>query len=198
MTATKVSENLIQVGAATIVGEIRMWPTGTPPTGWLLCNNQAVSRTVTYDALFAVIGTTYGVGDGSTTFNVPDFRGRLPVGAGTGDASDATAFALADKDGTETHVITEAELDAHTHGAGSLAPDSGGAHTHTIQHTDSAGGGQALPTKAGDDSGGGPNTTSSSNGAHVHTMSGASGSTGSGTAHNNLQPSLGVNFIIKT
>lgn len=53
------------------------------PTGWLLEDGSAVSRT-TYATLFAVIGTTYGAGDGSTTFNVPDSRGRAAIGAGTG------------------------------------------------------------------------------------------------------------------
>jgi hypothetical protein len=71
------------------VGSVLMYGGGTAPTGWLLCNGQAVSRT-TYISLFTVIGTSYGVGDGSTTFNVPDLQAtgatamRAPVGAGTG------------------------------------------------------------------------------------------------------------------
>ncbi len=72
-----------------ITGEIRMWPTGTAPGGWLLCQGQAVSRT-TYAALFAVIGTIFGAGDGSTTFNLPDGRGRSPQGADGTDAVGAT------------------------------------------------------------------------------------------------------------
>ena len=63
---------------SAITGEGKLWFTGTAPTGWLLCNGDAVSRS-TYADLFAVIGTTFGVGDGSTTFNVPDFRGRVPA-----------------------------------------------------------------------------------------------------------------------
>ena len=66
-------------GGSAITGEGKLWFTGTAPTGWLLCNGAAVSRT-TYASLFAVIGTIYGSGDGSTTFNVPDFRGRVPAG----------------------------------------------------------------------------------------------------------------------
>jgi microcystin-dependent protein len=68
-------------GGGAITGEGKLWFTGTAPTGWLLCNGDAVSRT-TYADLFAVIGTTFGTGDGSTTFNVPDFRGRVPAGDG--------------------------------------------------------------------------------------------------------------------
>lgn len=68
-------------GAATAfsVGTIMAWPTATVPTGWLECYGQAISRT-TYSALFAVLGTTFGVGDGSTTFNLPDLRGRSIFG----------------------------------------------------------------------------------------------------------------------
>lgn len=76
---------------------------------WLLCDGRAVSRT-TYAALFGVIGTTFGVGDGSTTFNLPDLKGRSPMGAGTG--SGLTARALGAKLGEELHLLTEAELPA--------------------------------------------------------------------------------------
>ena len=55
------------------------WPTDTAPSGWLLCYGQEVSR-VTYAALFAVVSTTFGIGDGATTFNMPDLRGRVPLG----------------------------------------------------------------------------------------------------------------------
>lgn len=63
----------------TIVGEIRMWSGTSAPTSWFLCDGTAVSRT-TYSALFAITGTLYGVGDGSTTFNLPNFSGRVAVG----------------------------------------------------------------------------------------------------------------------
>ena len=65
--------------AVSMAGMIQMFAGSTAPTGWLLCNGSAVSRT-DYAALFAVIGTTYGVGDGSTTFNLPDMRGEFPLG----------------------------------------------------------------------------------------------------------------------
>lgn len=85
---------------SAMAGTIKMFAGSVAPDGWLLCNGQAVSRT-TYSKLFNVIGTTYGEGDGSTTFNVPDLRGRTPVGVGTGTASDATAHTLGQKAGTE-------------------------------------------------------------------------------------------------
>jgi|SRR5581483_1365963 len=80
-------------------GTIIMYAGGTTPSGWLLCDGSAVSRS-TYQALFAAIGTTYGAGDGSTTFNLPNFQAqgatamRVPAGAGTGFALGATAVAL--------------------------------------------------------------------------------------------------------
>lgn len=63
-------------------GMVAMWAASAAPSGWLLCQGQAVSRT-TYAALFAAIGTSYGAGDGATTFNLPDAQGRMPVGVGT-------------------------------------------------------------------------------------------------------------------
>ena len=65
------------------IGLIGIWPTASIPSYWLTCNGQAVSRT-TYSLLYDVISTTYGTGDGSTTFNLPDFINRSPIGVGTG------------------------------------------------------------------------------------------------------------------
>ena len=83
-------------------GSIQVWPGSTAPEGWLLCNGQAVSRT-TYAGLFGVLGTAYGQGDGSTTFNVPDLTGRVPMGtngtyppASTGGAAEGR-FSLSDE-----------------------------------------------------------------------------------------------------
>jgi microcystin-dependent protein len=96
------------------------------PAGYLFCDGAAISLT-TYADLYAVIGVTYG-DPGGGNFNIPDMRGRTPMGVGTGDAADATAHALADKDGTETHVLITAELAGHTHTTNN--------HSHTIaQHS---------------------------------------------------------------
>lgn len=84
--------------------------------GWLLCDGTAVSRT-TYASLFAQIGTRYGAGDGSTTFNLPDLRGRSCIGAGTGSQGGTlTTRDISTKYiGEESHTMTESELVAHTH-----------------------------------------------------------------------------------
>jgi len=94
------------------VGSLIDFAGSVAPTGWLLCDGAAVSRT-TYSSLFAVIGVTWGVGDAATTFNVPDLRGRGTIGSGSG--SGLTTRTLAQSGGEETHTIAEAELPAHTH-----------------------------------------------------------------------------------
>lgn len=86
--------------------------TSAPTAFWLPCDGSAVSRT-TYAALFAVIGTTYGAGDGSTTFNLPDFRGRLPLGAGAG--TGLSTRVAGGTVGSETHTLTITEMPPHNH-----------------------------------------------------------------------------------
>jgi len=104
------------------VGSVTMYAGTSAPTSWLFCDGSAVSRT-TYSALFATLGTTFGVGDGSTTFNVPDMRGRAPIGVGTG--TGLTARALAATVGTETHLLTGAQSGTSVHN------HTQDAHNHT-------------------------------------------------------------------
>lgn len=97
------------VGNLTPVATLRHSATSTQDPGWLLCDGQAVGRTA-YSALFSAIGTTYGSGDGSTTFNVPDLRGRVLVGLGNG--SGLTNRVLAAKGGEEAHTLQSTEVPA--------------------------------------------------------------------------------------
>ena len=104
-------------GSGAITGEGKLWFADSPPTGWLLCDGANVSRT-TYADLFAVIGTTYGPGDGSTTFNVPDMSGRVPVGR--------SGFAPFDPLGTQVGNIdsTLPNLNVTTTNVGNLTSDA--------------------------------------------------------------------------
>ena len=119
------------MGISSGVGNVGLVPVGvvvpfagsTSPAGWQLCYGQAISRT-TYAGLFLTIGTTYGSGDGSTTFNVPDMRGRVTAGKddmGGTAASRLTATVLTAANtlgatgGTETHTLTTAQLASHNH-----------------------------------------------------------------------------------
>jgi microcystin-dependent protein len=158
------------MGAASLVspsGEIKMWPTATAPTGFLLCTGAAVSRTI-YAALFAVIGTTFGAGDGTTTFNLPDFDNRFAVGAGDLYAVGATGGSK------------DAILVSHTH------TDAG--HTHTT-HTDLYGS-SGISAGGNDINVGGIDPTGT--GYASLSTEGESGT------NKNLPPYLSVYFIIKT
>ena len=180
-----VGTNTTQIATTAFVsasvgptGHILLWPTTTAPTGFLLCAGTAVSRS-TYSALFAVIGTTYGVGNGSTTFNLPNFKDRSPIGAGTLYTAGQT---VGSKD-----AITV----AHTHTGTTAAI---GDHVHTsklLQYTGS--GDQNI---AGDAYRGVlSDSATSAAGGHTHTFTTAS--TGASGTDANLQPSLGIFFIIK-
>ena len=95
------------------------------PLGWLLCDGSAVSRT-TYPALFGVLGTTYGAGDGTTTFNVPDLRGRVAVAADPGSANTTGITAVGQVGGEQFHTLTVAELPVHNH------PVTDPGHNHAV------------------------------------------------------------------
>jgi microcystin-dependent protein len=155
------------------------------PAGWLMCDGAPVSRT-TFATLFAVIGTQFGAGDGSTTFNVPNQAGRALCAAGTG-APPLTPRALGAAVGEETHVLTISEFPAHAHGV----TDPGHSHPILKSHNGGTGGvfdGNELGTNAAQIS---PGTVANTTGITIV-------SAGSGVAHNNMQPAFFVNVIIKT
>ena len=192
---------------SAMAGTIKMFAGSVAPDGWLLCNGQAVSRT-TYSKLFNVIGTTYGEGDGSTTFNVPDLRGRTPVGVGTGTASDATAHALGQAEGTENNsytpagkiggtAITQAQLpaisatvsvrntasstlDTLLSASGKFSVAEIGDATNALAIGSTTDKLQRLTFSVG------------SGNTHTHSW------TGTATTINNMQPYLAVNYIICT
>lgn len=216
------------------------------PSGYLLCQGQAVSRT-TYADLFKIIGSTYGSGDGSTTFNVPNLKGRIPVGL---DDNDVDFNGLGKIGGEKAHKLTLDEIPAHNHSASTSIGNAGahthsasssnnGAHTHTISGTANSAGshyhetastGYKVGAKNWQPTGNtgavtnwGYDINTASAGAHTHSLSGSTNSagghthtitvnsggahnhsantsisnSGGGMAHNNLQPYIVLNYIIK-
>ncbi len=161
-----------------LVGMVAAWPIATPPTGWLECDGSAISRT-TYATLFGIIGTAYGAGNGSTTFNLPNYKDYFLRGF---DSSGTDAASRTDRgDGTTgASVGTKQASDylAHVHASGTLSAASGGAHTHDVINTTniySAGNVSAVQSIT---SGGSTNGTAAaaSSGAHTHTMTGSTAS----------------------
>lgn len=131
-----VTKAKLAADVAPPVGLISAWSTGTAPTGWLVCDGSAVSR-VTYADLYSVIVDTAGSGDGSTTFNVPDFRGRFlrhVDGSANRDPDKASRPAMNSGGNANNNVfsVQTSEIGPHTH--------TQNAHTHTAAHNHGSGG----------------------------------------------------------
>lgn len=153
-----------QIRADNFRGMIFPYAGAEAPIGFLVCDGAAVSR-VTYAGLYSLIGDTYGAGDGATTFNIPNLKGKVVVGV---DSSQTEFDTLAEAGGAKTHTLTEAEL---------------ATHSHTIplfQQT----GAQAQVSRE---------QTGTSSG-----LTATSNNSGGNQPHNNLQPYLVLNYIIKT
>lgn len=232
------------MGISSATGTVGFMPVGvvvpfagsSSPAGWQLCYGQAISRT-TYAGLFATIGTTYGSGDGSTTFNVPDLRGRVVAGEDdmggtaasrlTAGGSGITGTTLGASGGTQTHTLASTEIPAHSHpntltGSTTFASDG---HTHAGQGNLAAaigatgGNPSAIGYVAGTNTGGPSSSTYTVIGSNVGSQAfnhytpvygstaanSASASvgisnannTGGGGAHQNTQPTIILNYIIK-
>jgi len=175
------SAGAIGESGSPLVGEVRMWAgrIDRVPAGWIACDGRQLSRS-DYAELFGVIGTMYGQGNGATTFDLPDFRNRSPMGA---DASASSGAPLTDVGGTPEqlggsamHVLSIDEMPAHTHTL-SLVPQ--GLSRRSRQEAESAG---RLE-------GGLRNTALEPVLVETH-------STGRGLAHNNLHPYFAINYMI--
>jgi len=155
-------------GQLASAGDVKMTARATAPTGWLLCRGQSLLR-ADYAELFAAIGTTYGAVDG-THFTLPNAQGRTIVGF---DAGQTEFNAMGKTGGAKTHTLTVAEIPAHGHtqryGTPFIAP-SGGAAVGGMTSAGSTGAVASQQTTV---------------------------DTGGGGAHNNLQPFLVLNYIIK-
>lgn len=167
VTAAKLDSAAVSVLMPT--ASLMPYAGSSAPTGYLLCDGSAISRT-TYSDLFGIIGLTYGVGDGSTTFNIPDLRGRVIAGQDdmggssanrlTGQTGGVDGTDLGNVGGQEEHTLTSAQMQ----------------HNHSIQSQSLAGGGGTV------------SVYNSNLGINQNTA----------TAHNNVQPTIILNYIIKT
>lgn len=184
------------VAAAVPVGSLFDFAGASAPTNYLLCYGQAINR-VTYADLFTAIGTTYGIGDGTTTFNIPDFRGRVAVGQDDMGGSSADRITTAgcgiDGDvlgasgGTESSTLVTANLAAHDH---FISANITGDATTVISASN-------YLTKEGSIQGSGDAEYILQGTTDAVPTLGLTSQTGSGTAFSNVQPTLIVNKIIK-
>lgn len=196
-------------------GMVSQFAGAAAPTGWLLCDGTAISRT-TYANLFAAIGTNYGTGDGSTTFNLPNLQGRVPVGK----AASGTFASLNATGGVESTPLTVSHIPQHAHAIdhdhAAFNTASAGTHQHLFFMDDGAGiyGGatryntiQYDATSGATGNGGWfytPGGNSAYDGTHAHSIdvpafTGSSGNYGTATVTpvSALQPYIVMNYIIK-
>ena len=173
------ADGLNPFGGGVPIGAVFPYVGTTAPTGYLLCQGQAVSRT-TYSKLFALTGTAFGAGDGSTTFNVPDLRGRFPIGvaaAGTGSTRGGTGGNI---DHTHTGPSHTHTLGSHTHAISGTTGTVSANHTHAFNvntGTMSAGGFAAAGGVhfAGDHVHNAAGNTGTISANHTHSFSDTSG-----------------------
>ena len=199
---TDTAKLLIWDGAAWVdvypaqpAGSLTAYAGASAPAGWLLCDGTAVSRT-TYATLFGLLSTTYGAGNGTTTFNLPDMRGRMPMGAGTGVGQGASGSGA--PSGTALTARTrggfggDERMQTHTHVQN--------AHGHTL------GPGQSFGTSFGPNAGGVAtfglsvaiiNTNTYQGPYEAQANTATNQNAGSGSSEN-MPPFVVLNYIIKT
>lgn len=179
-------------------GAITQYAGSSAPSGWLICDGSPIDRT-DFAALFAIVGSTYGNGNGVDTFNIPDMRGKVAVGK----AASGTFAALNASGGEEQHTQTVAELAQHSHGVNDPGHAHGVAdpgHTHRIAAFGTSGSYGLVDSQHASSSGANVQTGASGTGIGIF----GSGTgiflsvTGSNQAFNVLQPYRVLNYIIKT
>jgi microcystin-dependent protein len=158
------------------VGVVLPYGSSSAPSGWLNCQGQELHRG-DYPDLFAVIGTTYGVGNGTTTFNLPNLAGRVVVGQGSG--AGLTSRAMGATGGVETHALNINEMPSHTHTSNAVGNTLG------------------LMTANGQNTAVGVDASAVEPNLYAAPAALSIDSAGSGAAHNNMQPFAVLNYIIR-
>ena len=188
----------VSLYGGTPIGGIVIWSgaVASPPDGFILCDGTAISRT-DFATLFTIIGTTFGSGNGSSTFNIPNLRDRFIVGAGNSYNLNATG-------GNSTTTLATTNLPSHSHPIGGTTGNRNLTHTHSYSSAN-------HPTSSGPEQNqsGGPEdrttfnvskTTGNNSGNldHNHSLPANTGNTGSGTAFDNKPPYIALAYIIRT
>lgn len=172
-------------------GDIKASGRAAAPSGWLLCEGQAVSRAA-FSALFAAIGTAYGAGDGSTTFNVPDLRGRFPIGVDAGAGRNSAFNGRGQSSGSQL-------LRSHRHHTTANTGGESSGHQHalpmffSVRHETAGTAWSAWNAGAVGESSGFNNV------GHVHLLDADTSVTGSGPEDGlQMPPFQNVNYMVKT
>jgi microcystin-dependent protein len=196
ITLQKLATSLVNLIIAP--GIVQAFAGPSPPAGWLICDGSAVSRT-TYSALFTAIGTYWGAGDSINTFNLPDFRGRTPIGYVNSAAPGITARTFGTRGGNETHTLSVGEMPSHGHGV------NDGQHTHTsVAHHHSYVNplGAAMSTASGSQTtyqpGGTTNTSDTADSMLPASANISIQNNGGSAPHDIMQPFGVLYFVIKT
>lgn len=167
-----------------LLAEIRLFAGNFAPNGWAFCQGQLLSIAQN-TALFSLLGTTYG-GDGMVTFGLPDLRGRVPIGFGQGPG--LPYYVLGEQSGEPNHTLLTTEMPAHNHAAqAQINAVSGGGNVGSPANAYPA----ASTARDNIYSSATPNSTMSPQAAQV-----TLGISGGSQPHNNMQPYLGLNYII--
>ena len=167
--------NVSLAGALATTGTMKIWPFTAPESGWLICDGSTVLRSTALGTLLVNDGLRFGVGNGTTTVNIPDLRDRFPIGLGT----DAANNAIGETGGARDVTLTAAQMPSHNHWVPIATLDAqpfGSGDTASASEYAEIG---SNPTEGGETA---PNTSSA----------------GSGNSHTNMPPFVTVNYVIKT
>lgn len=188
---------------AAPTGSIMLWSTNTAPTNYLICDGQEVLRSSTLGALLVAAGMPYGSGNGTTTVNIPNLKGQVPVGR---DAAQTEFDTLGETGGAKTHLLlaNESGTAVHLHAVSITTGGISANHAHTQysfnsnNNTQAGGSADRLVSLATNNGG---VTGGFQSAGHTHLVSGNTANhagASAAVAHNNLQPYVVLNYIIRT